>query len=237
MESLSSYARQASLPLGTLDARFASTPPASSSPVLHVKQFRSYQLRLPVTGICLLSGLLLALLSPPRILIGSTLNQGLIATGYILLALGVAIRIWSITYIHSRKSVSIVTTGPYSLCRNPLYVGTLLIVIAYLLMVQSATLAVCFIPVMLLYVWGVIPVEETVLRSRHPAAYDAYCAEVPRWLPRLRMSAFARARLVWSRAVRREVECALWWVGIALLVHFVCSFRMAAWWTHPLLWP
>ncbi|WP_437230328.1 methyltransferase family protein [Planctomicrobium sp. SH661] len=241
MESISGLTPPVtSLPLGNLESNLASIvslPEAPAETPMRVKQFRSYQMRLPVTAACLLSGLTLTLLSMPLVKPGSALNLSLLAAGYCLIVLGIAIRIWSIAYINSRKSVSVVTTGPYALCRNPLYLGTFLIVVAYLLMVQSLTLAAFTIPVILLYLWGVIPAEETVLRSRHPREYDAYCAAVPRWLPKFKRAAFERSKLVWCPAVRREVECAGWWIGIALAVHIVCSYRLAGWWIHPLNWP
>ncbi|WP_437185046.1 methyltransferase family protein [Planctomicrobium sp. SH668] len=222
-------------------SRLGSSPLSAdlASPIVHdesirVKQFRSYQMRIPLTAVCLLTGLMLTLLSPPSIKLGSALNINLIAAGYASIAFGILLRIWSIAYIHSRKSTSVVTTGPYSICRNPLYVGTLLTVVGYLLIIQSLTMALCFIPIILLYQFGVVPVEELVLRTRHPEAYAAYCQDVSRWFPRVRARAFAKARLVWSKAVGRELQCAGWWIAVAVLIHVVCSYREAAWWIHPM---
>jgi len=234
---LSSPFRMA-IPFGLLEDTFTITPePEAPRNQLEVKQFFAYRCRLPLTAICLLSGLGLALLSSPRIIPGSVLNDRLIGAAYALLFLGVLLRIWSIAYIHSRKTIAVVTTGPYSLCRNPLYLGTLMIVTAHLMIVQSITLAAFFLPIVLLYIWGVVPAEEAVLRSRHGAIYDAYCTRVSRWLPMFSPQAFARNPFSWSPAVRRELECAGWWLLTALATHLVCSYRMAAWWQHPFMWP
>jgi len=224
--------------LGDTNSPFQPFPEVS--PPIQVKRFLAYQIRLPMTGACLLSGLTLAILSPPRISPGSWTNSLFIMAGYLLLILGIVLRIWSILHIQKRKSVSLVMTGPYSLCRNPLYVGTLLIVTGYLCMVQSATLTGFFIPVVLLYAWGVVPAEETVLRNRHGHEYAAYCRNVPRWRPRfsqIRPDLFRSTCWSWSSAVRREVECGGWWMLVAVLVHLLCSYRMASWWRHPLMWP
>ena len=41
--------------------------------------------------------------------------------GYIFLLGGLVIRIWCTFYIGNRKSKELITEGPYSICRNPLY--------------------------------------------------------------------------------------------------------------------
>jgi protein-S-isoprenylcysteine O-methyltransferase Ste14 len=43
---------------------------------------------------------------------------------------GATLRLWSTLYIGGRKRVVLVSDGPYSLCRNPLYVGTFLIALS-----------------------------------------------------------------------------------------------------------
>ena len=80
----------------------------------------------------------------------------------------------------------LVARGLYRRVRNPMYVGVLLVLVGEALLFASATLlwysaAVCagFNLFVLLY-------EEPTLRHKFGAAYESYCAAVPRWLPRLR---------------------------------------------------
>lgn len=217
-----------------VSGRLPSTPP------LHVGEFAAYRIRLPLTAVCLTAGIALTVLSLPRIAPGSVENQLLTAAGYLALILGILLRIWSILHIQSQKTISLVMSGPYALSRNPLYLGTLLIIIGYLLMVQSLTLLCCCLPVIALYVWGVVPAEEKVLFHCHGESYLNFCRQVPRWFPpweRFRWELLSGTKLSWSSAVRREVECGGWWILVGLLVHLICSYRLADWWPHPLLWP
>ncbi|SFH70716.1 methyltransferase family protein [Planctomicrobium piriforme] len=208
-------------------------PPAKAVEPLRVRQFQAYRWRIPLTATCLITGFGLALLSPPRILVDSQLDQWIDVSGYLLVAAGIALRLWAISSIDTRKSVVLVTSGPYGLCRNPLYVGTFLIAIGFLCLVQSLTMTLLTLPIILLYMWGVVPAEERVMRSRHGAAFDEYCAAVPRWIPHLHAISQLQVRPVWTSGLRREVECGLWWIAIAIVVHVTCDMRMEPWWNHP----
>jgi protein-S-isoprenylcysteine O-methyltransferase Ste14 len=104
--------------------------------------------------------------------------------GYFLLLAGTGLRLWSILYVGSRKSRVLVTHGPYSLCRNPLYLGTTLVVLGT---------ALCFenIPMCAYALGVVIPVHLLVvsLEERHLGAifgdeYRQYCRTTPRLVPR-----------------------------------------------------
>lgn len=105
-------------------------------------------------------------------------------SGYFLLVAGTGLRLWSILYVGSRKSKVLVTQGPYSLCRNPLYLGTALLALGTALCFENVpmcayTLAVV-IPIHLL----VISLEERHLGAIFGDAYRQYCRTTPRLVPR-----------------------------------------------------
>ncbi|QDU36800.1 hypothetical protein Mal4_10980 [Maioricimonas rarisocia] len=110
-------------------------------------------------------------------------------TCIVLSCVGVFLRIWASSYLESRVMASgaanadlLVTDGPYAWCRNPLYVGTLLLILA---------MSVLYGPWIFLavLVWHVIryeriaAYEEMHLRGRWGAHFDDYAAHVHRWLP------------------------------------------------------
>jgi protein-S-isoprenylcysteine O-methyltransferase Ste14 len=208
---------------------------SSSQNLRSVKDLRVYTWRIRITALLLITGFALAILSAPRLQINGFADQAFDIAGYLALMAGISLRIWSVAAISTRKTIILVSTGPYALCRNPLYVGTLLIVIGFLALVQSATMTILTIPIIFLYIWGVVPAEERVLLQHHGDAYREYCASTSRWLPRL--SSWKRLGIepAWSGSLRREIECSVWWIAIAILVHVSCDLRMTSWW-HPLFY-
>jgi protein-S-isoprenylcysteine O-methyltransferase Ste14 len=131
-------------------------------------------------------GLLVYLLfSYPTVPVGSWVDSALKYLGLVLLAAAAIGRIWCGVFISGYKDGELITTGPYSLSRNPLYVLSFLGGVGFGLAARnlyfSAALALLFI---LLYP-GVVATEETRLRQLFGEPFDEYCKRVPRWGPKL----------------------------------------------------
>jgi protein-S-isoprenylcysteine O-methyltransferase Ste14 len=94
-------------------------------------------------------------------------------------------RTWCSLYIGGRKTSRLVTTGPYSVSRNPLYLFSVIGAVgigAQLGAVSVALLAGLF--AWIVHVLVVIQ-EERVMLASHGDAFRDYVARVPRFLPRL----------------------------------------------------
>lgn len=140
--------------------------------------------RLPLAKILSSSVFALALVTGHSWIEPGWMDQVLAATGFALLIIAMAGRIWCGAHIAGRKTVELVTDGPYSVCRNPLYFFSLLAFIGAGLSFESLTLAAIFGAVFFLTHWRTIHLEERVLRERFGASFDAYEARVPRLIPR-----------------------------------------------------
>lgn len=72
----------------------------------------------------ILAALLLAMFVMP-VFTGSAqdalMHERIETVGLALMLVGIGGRLWSVLYIGGRKTVEIVSTGPYSVTRNPLY--------------------------------------------------------------------------------------------------------------------
>jgi protein-S-isoprenylcysteine O-methyltransferase Ste14 len=80
----------------------------------------------------------------------------------------------------------VVAVGPYTIVRNPMYLGGFLILLGFGL-VQRSPAIVVFSAVWLLIVHlAVVFLEEPDLRRKFGPSYDEYRRAVPRWLPRRR---------------------------------------------------
>lgn len=78
------------------------------------------------------------------------------------------------------------TTGPYRYVRNPMALGTLLIILGEGIIFRSITLFGWATGFFALSHWLAVRVEEPSLREAFTTAYERYYATTPRWLPRLR---------------------------------------------------
>ena len=113
----------------------------------------------------------------------SMLGFALQWTGYLFLLVGLGIRLWSILYIGHRKSSHLVKTGPYSLCRNPLYVGTVFLAIGAGLSFENLLMCAFALVVVVPLHYVTVRAEEAHLRELFGQEYLAYCRNVPRFLP------------------------------------------------------
>ena len=75
----------------------------------------------------------------------------------------------------------------YRWTRNPMYVGLLLILGGEALFWYSPTLAIYTALIWVAFHLRVVGYEEPTLRRQFGDSYAHYYAEVPRWLPRLRL--------------------------------------------------
>jgi protein-S-isoprenylcysteine O-methyltransferase Ste14 len=104
--------------------------------------------------------------------------------GVALIFVCVCGRTWCSLYIGGRKTSELVTAGPYSISRNPLYLFSIIGAVgvgAQLGSVAVAALAGIFAWTVHLLV---VLQEERLLSAEHGDAYRAYLAAVPRFLPR-----------------------------------------------------
>ena len=84
-----------------------------------------------------------------------------------------------------RTPEGLVATGPYRLVRNPMYVGCLAVFAAEALLLPTSTTIAWGVQNLAVLLAWVRFKEEPSLRKHFGARYLAYCAQVPRWLPRL----------------------------------------------------
>lgn len=138
-----------------------------------------------VIGLALLAPFLLgALLSPLHAAPGALGEWALGAAGWLLCSLGTGVRFWATLYIGGRKGQGVAQDGPYSICRNPLYNGSFLILAGFACFVQSLTFCAGMLLTSAVYLVMTVGSEEHRLRAKFGAEYVAYCRSVPRFWPR-----------------------------------------------------
>lgn len=103
--------------------------------------------------------------------------------GILLIVICILGRTWSSLYIAGRKGRELVTVGPYSTCRNPLYFFS--IIGAAGMGAQSGSVVVGLIcgAIAAIVFFFVVMQEERLLTKVHGKKYRSYLAAVPRFVP------------------------------------------------------
>lgn len=126
---------------------------------------------------------------------------------------GLAIR--AIASGHVEKNEALATNGPYAHTRNPLYLGSIMLAIGFLIAARSWWLPLIAAAMLLAIYVPVIRSEEAFLRTRFPE-FDDYAAQVPRLFPRIRPYRSRPASFSWHLYWKhREYNAAL---GAGLMI-------------------
>src|SRR3954447_6065296 len=117
-------------------------------------------------------------------------STGTTVAGWVLVAVFAAWNGWALVMMARHdtallpggETTNLIRTGPFRFSRNPLYVGLLLFSAGVALLAASAW-ALAALPVeWALLRWGAVLPEERYLSEKFGPEYDAYRAQVRRWL-------------------------------------------------------
>jgi protein-S-isoprenylcysteine O-methyltransferase Ste14 len=182
--------------------------------------------------LCLVPLSMLVLFSRPWAPEGSLLDAAADGIGWSCLVLYVVLRVWATLFAGGKKDRVLQTQGPYSITRNPLYLGSLFLALAVCGFAQSFTLLIGVAAVFVLYARGVIAAEERILLQLFPEEYPAYQRRTPRLFPRFRAFQSPGKVEVNLSALKLEAKRL---AGAALLpigAELVELLRDASWWPH-----
>lgn len=164
----------------------------------------------------------------------SNLSINLLWVGVIMVAAGQTIRVLTIglDYIirggRNRQVYAerLVTGGIFAHCRNPLYVGNLLIASGFLF-VAGNPLGIVIGSLIFLAIYRlIIYCEEAFLENKFGQEYRDFCATVPRWIPRLSglSQTLANYDFNWATVVVKEYG--------TLMTSFMVPLGLIAWKLH-----
>lgn len=128
----------------------------------------------------------------PPVKMGIIPGDYYLVMGLLIIAAGHALRMLTIglAYIirggKNRRiyAENLVTDGVFAHCRNPLYVGNILIVIGFMF-ISGNTIGILIGSIGFMAIYRLIVFsEERFLTEKFGQPYLDFCADVPRWLPR-----------------------------------------------------
>lgn len=148
---------------------------------------RVFSHRLPIGLIFVAIG---AMLARPHTLWGEYQLWGWLGSLAMVLG-GMGLRFWAAgsagNHTHSAEieGPRLSTGGPYAFARNPIYLGSMVLGLGMIGLIGDARLLPLYIAAFALLYVILIPAEERFLKGKFGAEFDAYCAAVPRIIPRL----------------------------------------------------
>ncbi len=141
------------------------------------------------------------------------------SVGIALITFGIVGRMWSTLYIGGRKSNEVVTDGPYSVMRNPLYFFSSVAAFGVGAQTGSITLALLVGALCVVAFLIVIEREEAFLSQAFGQPYANYIARVPRFFPRISLFRDPETVTVLTKLVYRTLADGLvFFVAVPLLI-------------------
>lgn len=166
--------------------------------------------------------LLLLLAFRPLPLSGNpALDNWLNLAGILVVVLGQIVRsaVIGLAYIKRggvNKTIyanSLVTGGIFAHCRNPLYLGNLLILAGFFIIHNNPFVYLLGCIFFLVSYSAIVRAEENYLQDKFGNEYKIYCDKVNRWLPDLSgfTATLASMKFNWSRVIAKDYTTMLTW--------------------------
>ncbi|MBN8785562.1 MAG: hypothetical protein J0I84_00575 [Terrimonas sp.] len=117
----------------------------------------------------------------------------------------------------------LVTQGIFNHCRNPLYVGNILMLAGVGILANSLLYMSVIIPLFLFIYQSIVLAEENFLRGKFGESFETYCKKVNRWVPSLKgiSATFSSMKFKWKRWLIKEYNTQfVWLTGITLIILF-----------------
>lgn len=152
---------------------------------------------------------------------GSMTAPLLFLTGLVLVSIGTVGRLWCSVYISGYKNAELITAGPYSISRNPLYFFSFLGFVGIGFATETFAFTLGLTTVFAIGYPLIIKREEDYLRTKFGEAFAAYAARTPRFIPRLKLLKEPETWTVNPRLFRRTMGDVLWFIWLVGIVEIV----------------
>ena len=147
-------------------------------------EYRMYFLRISILSLIVLS-IMNNNFRAYTLEITSTESLQMSIIGFIFVVLGCFGRIWASLYIEGHKTKNLITDGPFSMVRNPLYFFSLMMLIGFCLALKSIYLPLGLLLIFIFFHIPTIANEEKKLLDIHGEKFEEYIRITPRLIPNI----------------------------------------------------
>ena len=141
--------------------------------------------------------------------------------GVILVGIASLGRLWCSLYIAGYKTEALVTEGPYSICRNPLYFFSFLGAIGVGFASETLLIPAIILVAFSIYYPVVIKSEEAELRALHGEKFNTYFENVPRFFPNISKLKEPEKYIVNPVIFKRHLFDALWFIWFVGIMEII----------------
>ncbi|MGA2914614.1 MAG: isoprenylcysteine carboxylmethyltransferase family protein [Sedimentisphaerales bacterium] len=134
------------------------------------------------------------------------------AAGCLLASIGAMGRLWCSLYISGYKNNTLITTGPYSIMRNPLYLFSLIGAIGVALATETLLIPLIVLIVFVASYPSVIRGEEKRLLIKHGEKFKQYRKKTPSFFPKFSLYEEPETYVVNPKIFQKSIFSALWFI-------------------------
>ncbi|MFA6186017.1 MAG: isoprenylcysteine carboxylmethyltransferase family protein [Phycisphaerae bacterium] len=149
------------------------------------------------------------------------MDTALFAAGCFFASIAALGRMWCALYIAGYKNNTLITAGPYSISRNPLYFFSLIGAIGVALATETLLIPAVVLIFFILYYPGVIRGEEKRLATAHGELFEAYRKRVPSFFPKFPLFQEPDTYVVNPKIFRKSIYSALWFIWLIAILDII----------------
>ena len=183
--------------------------------------FKIARSRVMVSRIFAVLVVLLVIFTMPSFKQGGFADTLLETSGLFLLTVCSMGRLWALLYISGKKTRELITDGPYSIVRHPLYLFNFIGAIGIGLASENILVLAAVIIFYLSYYPLTILSEEKTLTKKFGQAYIDYAKCTPRFLPKLSLYKSPSQVVINADIFLKNIAIGLWFIWIFLLFNFI----------------
>ena len=154
-----------------------------------------------------------------------TITFSLFFIGIILVGIAALGRMWCSLYIAGYKDTNLVTKGPYSICRNPLYFFSMIGMVGIGCTTETFTFPIAFMILFALYYPFVIKSEAAHLKQLFGVKFEEYRKRVPAFFPKFSIFTEPYNYSVNPAVYRRHIFSAVWFIWIVGILEVIEGIR------------
>jgi protein-S-isoprenylcysteine O-methyltransferase Ste14 len=189
--------------------------------------FKIARLRIVVSRIFGVLVMLLAIFTASSFSEGSLTDVLCEVSGLFLITVCTIGRLWALLYISGYKKLELITEGPYSIVRHPLYVFSLIGAIGIGLASENMLVLAVLVIFYLSYYPLTIFVEEKKLVDKFGQAYLDYAKRTPRFLPRLSLYKSPSQVVINAEIFLKSIVIGMWFICIYIALDLIEALQQS----------